>query len=167
MCPADIESATLIQWFLRAAPNVAAAYNHAGNDYIAYAGGDPTHLFAFNASHAYADQRISTLLDTKLTDLRVPARFVFSTRVAVREAGYGVSWVEPCERWTSSFPMNSSGSRRPTLQVADSWNAPPPPARGAPPTNCASIIVAAGNRPCARSRRRHGDNSGVDKVGAV
>ena len=115
MCPADIDSATLIQWFMRAAPNVAAAYNHAGNDYIAYAGGDPTHLFAFNASHAYADQPISTLLDTKLTDLRVPARFVFSTRVAVREPGYGVSWVEPCERWTSSFPMNSSGSRRPTL----------------------------------------------------
>ena len=108
MCPADIESATLIQWFMRAAPNGAAAYNHAGNDYI-----------------AYADHRISTLLDTKLTDLRVPARFVFSTRVAVREPGYGVSWVEPCERWTSSFPMNSSGSRRPTLQVADSWNAPP------------------------------------------
>ena len=37
-----------------AAPNVAAAYNQAGSDYIAYAGGDTTHLFAVNALHAYA-----------------------------------------------------------------------------------------------------------------
>jgi len=41
-----------------AAANVAAAYNQAGSDYIAYADGDPAHLSAFNGLHAYADRRI-------------------------------------------------------------------------------------------------------------
>jgi hypothetical protein len=40
-----------------AAANVAAAYNQAGGDYVAYADGDSTHLFAFNGLHAYADRR--------------------------------------------------------------------------------------------------------------
>ncbi len=50
--------------------NVAAAYNQAGADYVAYADGDPTHLFAFSGLHAYADRRIWTLLEAKLTALR-------------------------------------------------------------------------------------------------
>ena len=53
-----------------AAANVAAAYNQAGGDYVAYADGDPTHLFAFNGLHAYADRRIWTVLEAKLTHLR-------------------------------------------------------------------------------------------------
>jgi SAM-dependent methyltransferase len=32
--------------------------------------GDPTHLFEFDGLHAYADRRLWTLLDTKLTELR-------------------------------------------------------------------------------------------------
>jgi hypothetical protein len=44
-----------------AAANVAAAYNQAGGDYVAYADGDPTHLFAFNGLHAYADRQIWTV----------------------------------------------------------------------------------------------------------
>jgi SAM-dependent methyltransferase len=52
-----------------AATNVAAAYNQAGGDYVAYADGDPTHLFEFNGLHAYADHQVWTLLDKKLTDL--------------------------------------------------------------------------------------------------
>jgi len=36
---------------------VAAAYN-SDADYIAYADGDPTDLFAFSGLHAYADRRI-------------------------------------------------------------------------------------------------------------
>jgi hypothetical protein len=53
-----------------AAANVAAAYNQAGGDYVAYADGDPTHLFAFNGLHAYADRRIWTVLEAKLTHPR-------------------------------------------------------------------------------------------------
>src|SRR5580704_4257245 len=53
-----------------AAANVAVAYNQAGGDYVAYADGDPTHLFAFNGLHAYADRRIWTVLEAKLTHLR-------------------------------------------------------------------------------------------------
>jgi hypothetical protein len=53
-----------------AAANVAAAYNQAGGDYVAYADGDPTHLFAFNGLHAYANRRIWTVLEAKLTHLR-------------------------------------------------------------------------------------------------
>ncbi len=56
-----------------AAANVAAAYNQAGGDYVAYADGDPTHLFAFNGLHAYADRRIWTVLEAKLTHLVLPA----------------------------------------------------------------------------------------------
>ena len=32
---------------------VAASYNQAGGDYVAYADGDPTHLFAFNGLHTH------------------------------------------------------------------------------------------------------------------
>ena len=53
-----------------AAANVAAAYNQAGGDYVAYADGDPTHSLEFDGLHAYADRQVWTLLDTKLTDLR-------------------------------------------------------------------------------------------------
>jgi hypothetical protein len=75
------------------AANVAAAYNQAGGDYIAYADGDPTHLFAFNGLHAYADRRVWTLLEAKLTDLR--ATGASSIRIldagCVREPGCAVS----------------------------------------------------------------------------
>ena len=71
ICPADIDSANSDPVVHdRAAANVAAAYNQAGGDYVAYADGDPTHLFAFNGLHAYADRRIWTLLEAKLTHLR-------------------------------------------------------------------------------------------------
>jgi SAM-dependent methyltransferase len=52
------------------AENVAAIYNQAGDDYAAYADGDPTQLFAFDGMHAYADRRVWALLETKLAELR-------------------------------------------------------------------------------------------------
>jgi len=49
---------------------IAAVYNAAGDDYIAYADGDPTRPFAFEGTHAHADRLIWRLLDEKLTALR-------------------------------------------------------------------------------------------------
>jgi SAM-dependent methyltransferase len=64
---------------------VAAAYNQSGADYLAYADGDPTHLFEFRGPHAYADRRIWALLEAKLTDLRAAG----ATSIAVLDAGCG------------------------------------------------------------------------------
>jgi hypothetical protein len=68
-----------------AAANVAAAYNQAGGDYVAYADGDPTHLFEFDGPHAYADRRVWTLLDRKLTELRATG----ASSINILDAGCG------------------------------------------------------------------------------
>ena len=68
-----------------AAANVAVAYNQAGGDYVAYADGDPTHLFAFNGLHAYADRRIWTVLEAKLIDLRATG----ASSISILDAGCG------------------------------------------------------------------------------
>ena len=68
-----------------AAAIVAVAYNQAGGDYVAYADGDPTHLFEFDGPHAYADRRLWTLLDTKLTDLHATG----ATSISILDAGGG------------------------------------------------------------------------------
>ena len=36
------------------AASIAAAYNQAGGDYVAYADGDPARLYDFNGLHAHA-----------------------------------------------------------------------------------------------------------------
>ena len=68
-----------------AADNVAAVYNQAGDDYVAYADGDPTQLFAFEGLHAYADRRVWALLEAKLTALRASG----ATSVSLLDAGCG------------------------------------------------------------------------------
>ena len=68
-----------------AVANVAAAYNQAGGDYVAYADGDPRRLFAFDGLHAYADRRVWTLLDAKLTDLRAAG----ASSISILDAGCG------------------------------------------------------------------------------
>ena len=68
-----------------AAANVAVAYNQAGGDYVVYADGDPTHLFAFNGLHAYADRRIWTVLESKLTHLRATG----ASSISILDAGCG------------------------------------------------------------------------------
>lgn len=68
-----------------ASDNVAAIYNQAGDDYIAYADGDPTQLFAFNGFHAYADRRVWALLETKLAELRASG----ASSVRFLDAGCG------------------------------------------------------------------------------
>jgi SAM-dependent methyltransferase len=67
------------------AESVAAIYNQAGDDYVAYADGDPTQLFAFDGMHAYADRRVWTLLETKLADLRASG----ASSVSILDAGCG------------------------------------------------------------------------------
>ena len=68
-----------------ATDTVAAVYNQAGDDYAAYADGDPTQLFSFEGLHAYADSRVWALLDTKLTELRASG----ANSVSILDAGCG------------------------------------------------------------------------------
>jgi SAM-dependent methyltransferase len=63
----------------------AAIYNQAADDYVAYADGDPTQLFAFDGMHAYADRCVWAALDTKLLELRNSG----TTAVHVLDAGCG------------------------------------------------------------------------------
>jgi hypothetical protein len=67
------------------AVSIAAIYNEAGDDYIAYADGDATRLFAFDGLHAYADHRVWTVLESKLADLRASG----ATSVKLLDAGCG------------------------------------------------------------------------------
>ncbi|MDI4233367.1 class I SAM-dependent methyltransferase [Bradyrhizobium sp. Arg237L] len=53
-----------------AADDVADIYNQAGDDYGAYADGDPSQPFAFDGMHAYADRCVWDVLETRLADLR-------------------------------------------------------------------------------------------------
>ena len=69
----------------RAAESVADIYNQAGDDYVAYADGDPTQLFAFDGLHAYADRRVWALLEAKLADLRASG----ASSVSLLDAGCG------------------------------------------------------------------------------
>ena len=50
--------------------DIAAIYNEAGDEYAAYADGDPEHLFVFNGLHAYDDRYVWAVLDAKLSNLR-------------------------------------------------------------------------------------------------
>ena len=68
-----------------AAEDVAAIYNRAGDDYLAYADGDPTRLFAFDGMHGYADRRVWAVLEAKLADLRASG----ASSVSLLDAGCG------------------------------------------------------------------------------
>jgi SAM-dependent methyltransferase len=65
--------------------NVADIYNQAGDDYIAYADGDPTQPFAFDGMHAYADRCVWALLERKLAELRASG----ANAVSFLDAGCG------------------------------------------------------------------------------
>ena len=54
----------------RPATTAAAAYNDAGDGYLAYADGDPRQLYAFDSQYAYGDRRVWSVLDARLTALR-------------------------------------------------------------------------------------------------
>jgi SAM-dependent methyltransferase len=65
--------------------NVAAVYNEAADDYLMYADGNPTRLFAFEGMHAYADRCVWAVLDRKLTERRASG----ATTVTILDAGCG------------------------------------------------------------------------------
>jgi|SRR5271165_6996444 len=65
--------------------HVAAVYNQAGDDYIAYADGDPERLFCFGGLHAYADRHLWSLVERKLGDLRAAG----ASSVTILDAGCG------------------------------------------------------------------------------
>src|ERR1019366_1270858 len=67
------------------AENIATVYDEAGDDYVAYADGDPYNLFAFEGAHAYADRRLWALLETKLNALRTSG----ASSVNMLDAGCG------------------------------------------------------------------------------
>jgi SAM-dependent methyltransferase len=65
--------------------NIAAIYNQAGDDYLAYADGNATRLFCFDGQHAYADRYVWSLLEAKLSGLRAAG----ATSLSVLDAGCG------------------------------------------------------------------------------
>jgi SAM-dependent methyltransferase len=65
--------------------SIARAYNEAGNNYVAYADGDPTRLFSFSGPHAYADRVVWSVLERKLHDLRASG----AVSVRLLDAGCG------------------------------------------------------------------------------
>jgi SAM-dependent methyltransferase len=68
-----------------ATDDVAEIYNQAGDDYIAYADGDPSRPFAFNGTHAYADRSVWAMLETRLIELRASG----ASSVRFLDAGCG------------------------------------------------------------------------------
>jgi SAM-dependent methyltransferase len=68
-----------------AAEDAARAYNQAAEAYLAYADGDPKHLFTFAGHHAYADRHVWSVLDTKLRELRSSG----ATSITILDAGCG------------------------------------------------------------------------------
>ena len=69
----------------RADESVADIYNQAGDDYVAYADGDPMQPFAFDGMHAYADRCVWAVIETKLADLRASG----ASAVSFLDAGCG------------------------------------------------------------------------------
>ena len=68
-----------------AAANAAAAYNQAGDDYLAYADGDSKTLYSFDSSYAYGDRLVWGLLDRKLTERRSSG----ARSISIVDAGCG------------------------------------------------------------------------------
>jgi len=65
--------------------HVAAVYNQAGDDYVAYADGDPERLFCFDGLHGYADRCLWSLIEKKLADLQMAG----ASSVTIIDAGCG------------------------------------------------------------------------------
>src|ERR1700737_1573737 len=74
----------------RTAENVADIYNQAGDNYVAYADGDPTQPFAFDGMNGYADGSLWDIMKRELAGL--PA--FRATKGSFLDAGCGPgSWL--------------------------------------------------------------------------
>jgi len=65
--------------------DIAAAYDCAGDSYVAYADGDPARPFAFEGTHGFSDRKVWSVLEHKLQGLRTAGR----TSVRLLDAGCG------------------------------------------------------------------------------
>jgi SAM-dependent methyltransferase len=65
--------------------DIATVYDQAGEDYVAYADGDPERLFCFDGLHAYADRRLWSRLEMMLGDRRRTG----ATSISILDAGCG------------------------------------------------------------------------------
>jgi SAM-dependent methyltransferase len=67
------------------ATNAAEAYNNAGDDYLAYADGDPRQIYEFGGHYSYGDRYVWSVLDRKLNALRAAGK----TSLTMVDAGCG------------------------------------------------------------------------------
>jgi SAM-dependent methyltransferase len=65
--------------------DIATIYDQAGEDYVAYADGDPERLFCFDGLHAYADRQLWCRLETMLRDMRTAG----ASSISILDAGCG------------------------------------------------------------------------------
>ena len=65
--------------------HVATAYSEAGDDYIAYADGDPTRLYSFDARYGYCDRQVWKTLARKLEERRASG----ASSIRILDAGCG------------------------------------------------------------------------------
>jgi hypothetical protein len=102
-----------------ASRQIAAVYNQAGDDYVAYADGDPERLFCFDGLHGYADRCLWSLIEKKLDDLRTAG----ASSVTILDAGCGPgTWPRcmSCMRTGSASPKSlraASMSRSPKFKL--------------------------------------------------
>jgi SAM-dependent methyltransferase len=88
--------------------DVAAAYDLAGSEYVAYADGDPKNLFQFENLHGYADRRLWSILEGKLRDLRDAG----ATAVRLLDAGCGAgTWLRRAVTCAHSLGFSSITAR--------------------------------------------------------
>ena len=90
------------------AETAAAIYDHAGDDYVAYADGDPNRLFAFDGAHAYADRYVWSVLETKLAALRASG----ANSIRLLDAGCGPgTWLRRLVAKAHSMGFGSISAR--------------------------------------------------------
>ncbi len=65
--------------------DVGNAYSEAGDNYLAYADGNPATLFSFNSHYAYSDRYVWSLIDRKL----VAHRATGARTISILDAGCG------------------------------------------------------------------------------
>jgi SAM-dependent methyltransferase len=88
--------------------NIPTAYNQAGDDYVAYADGDPERLFSFEGLHAYADRRLWSVLESKLVDLRATG----ARSISMLDAGCGPgTWLRRLVTYARQLGFSSITAR--------------------------------------------------------